>query len=163
VLALVGLGASALLHAALGACALWPRVAPPTDETPPGRLARLVRADWPIVTLFVGCFVVAFPALLAVRAAGRGHSDQHFWRKVVLPALPAWMKAVFYALLVYSVTLFCGVLILIQVTAADTRLLMGAVFTAAFMALYYGHFLLLFFRLYRCGPEPPPIAGARGS
>ena len=162
VLALIGLGASALLHLALGACALWPWVAPPMDEAPPGRLARLARADWPIVILFVGCFVAAFPALLAVRAGGRGNGDQHFWRKVVLPALPAWMKTVFYVLLVYSVVLFCGVLVLLQVTAADTKLLMGVVFTAAFMALYYGHFMLLFFRLHRRG-EQPPDAGDEGS
>jgi hypothetical protein len=150
VLSLIGLGASALLHLALAACALWQWVEP-SAHGEPSRLARLIRADWPMVALFVGCFVVAFPALLAVRSAGRGHSDRHFWRKIVLPALPAWMRAVFYVLLVYSVAAFCGVLVLLQVTAADTKLLMGAVFTAAFMALYFGHFMLLYYRLYANG------------
>jgi hypothetical protein len=117
-------------------------------------LAMIVGIDlaaagtWLLAGLFVAGLLVAFSTIGAIQRAGRGKDDDDFWRKVVLPACPPWMRTAFYALLGYSVLwLVLGVAMILW-TDVDADRPMGLIFSAAFMALYAGYAMVLYFRLY---------------
>jgi len=103
------------------------------------------------VVLLAGCFVVALPTIVSCRRFSAGRSGREFWRRHVYPACPGWMKWTFRALMAYLAAWVVAGGVLAAVDPAGAERWVAMVFTASFMALYFGCGVLLCFRL---GREP---------
>jgi len=113
---------------------------------------------WTLGVLLIGCIVTGLCGIWAIQEPGKDYSDDNrFWREVLLPACPIWMRVVFYVLIAYTVLLLVLTVALLAITGGDSERTFGLTFSAGFASLYFASIMLLWFRLVAADKLPPPL------
>ena len=111
---------------------------------------------WTLGVLFAGCVVTGLCGIWTIQEPAKGYSDDKFWREVLLPACPRWMRVTFYVLTAYTVLLLALTIALLGMTEIGSERTFGLTFSAGFASLYFASIMLLHFRLVAADKLPPP-------